>query len=143
MLLLDVNICVAAMRPDSSAQATSVREWLEPRLSGHTPVGISEFVLSAMVRITTHPRIFETPSSPAEATTFADALLAAPAAENVRSGQRHWSIFRSAVAEHRLRGNDVPDAYLASLALEHGATLVTLDRGFFRFAGLKLLNPLA
>lgn len=143
MLFLDVNICVAAIRPDSSDQANAVRDWLEPRLSGHIPVGISDFVLSAMIRIATHPRIFATPTSPGKAMTFAEALRTAPAAETVRSGQRHWSIFQSLVAGHRLRGNDVPDAYLASLALEHGATFVTLDRGFGRFAGLKLLDPLA
>lgn len=33
--------------------------------------------------------------------------------------------------------NDVPDAFLAALAIENDATLVTFDRGFARFAGLK------
>ena len=37
----------------------------------------------------------------------------------------------------------IPDAYLAALALEQGATLVTADRGFARYEGLRLLNPLA
>jgi hypothetical protein len=55
----------------------------------------------------------------------------------------HWSIFRDLVASHRLRGNDVPDAYLAAIALEAGATMATLDRGFARFAGLRLADPLA
>jgi predicted nucleic acid-binding protein len=35
------------------------------------------------------------------------------------------------------------DAVLAAIALEHGATVCTMDRGFSRFSGLKWTNPLA
>lgn len=33
-------------------------------------------------------------------------------------------------------GDRIPDAWLAALALEHRATLVTADRGFARYPGL-------
>jgi predicted nucleic acid-binding protein len=49
---------------------------------------------------------------------------------------------RDLVTSQRLRGSDVPDAYLASVAMEQGATMVTLDRGFRRFEGLRVLDPL-
>jgi hypothetical protein len=52
-------------------------------------------------------------------------------------------LFSAYVQELRLTGNDVPDAYLAALAVDHEATLVSLDRGFRRFPGLRLLDPLA
>ena len=52
-------------------------------------------------------------------------------------------MFASYVQELRLTGNDVPDAYLAALAVDHEATFVSLDRGFRRFPGLQLVNPLA
>jgi len=39
--------------------------------------------------------------------------------------------------------NDVPDADLAALAIEHGLTLCTSDAGFARFAGLRWMNPIA
>ena len=35
----------------------------------------------------------------------------------------------------------VPDAYLASIALDLDAELVTADRGFARFAGLRWRHP--
>lgn len=130
------------MRPDASSDASRVRDWIEEALNGHEQVGFSELVMSEVLRISTHPRIFRSPSSPAEAIAFTDALVAAPAAVVVRPGPRHWSIFRDLVAEHRLRGNDVPDGYLAALAMEVGATFVTRDRGFARFAGLRLADPL-
>lgn len=36
----------------------------------------------------------------------------------------------------------VPDAHLAALAIEHGLTLCTADRGFGRFPGLRWESPL-
>ena len=41
-----------------------------------------------------------------------------------------------------LRANDVPDAHLAALAVEHGLRLATSDSGFARFSGLQWFNPL-
>lgn len=143
MLFLDVNIVLSAFRFEASAQNGEMLAWLETRLSGHEPIGISEQALSSVVRISTNPRVFEQPSTPDEAIAFTDALLAAPAARVVRPGARHWSIFRELVSTLRLRGNDIPDAYLASLAMEHGATFVTRDRGFRRFEKLKTIDPLA
>lgn len=106
-------------------------------------LGVAEQVLASMLRIVTHPRIFEHPSSPAEALAFADAVVAAPNTHVVRPGPQHWPIFARWVAEQRLRGNDVPDAYLAALAVEAGATTVTRYAGFARFTGLRVLDPLA
>jgi hypothetical protein len=35
------------------------------------------------------------------------------------------------------------DIHLAALAIEHGLTLCSADRGFARFPGLRWENPLA
>jgi len=40
-------------------------------------------------------------------------------------------------------GNLVPDAHLAVLALEHGATLHSSDHDFARLASLRWIDPLA
>ena len=142
MLFLDVNVLVGAQRNDESPNSQTMRRWLEDALAGHQPIGISELALSAMVRLVTHPRLFEQPSAPSEAIAFADALLAAPQVTVVRPGGRHWAIFSELITEHRLRGNDVPDAYYAAIALEQGATIVSADRGFRRF-GIRILDPTA
>jgi predicted nucleic acid-binding protein len=39
------------------------------------------------------------------------------------------------------RGNLVPDAYLAALAIESGCEWVTLDQGFGRFPELRWRAP--
>lgn len=142
MYILDVNICVSAIRPETQRERT-VFNWLQAHLQGPEAVGILEFVLSSMTRIVTQHRLYDVPSSPQECMDFADALLRAPSAQAIRPGPRHWEIFSQLVTSHQLRGNDVPDAYLASIALEQGATFVTLDRGFARFEGLRIVDPLA
>lgn len=142
MLMLDVNVCVYAFRGESRRHA-EFKGWLEQSLSGPEPVGLPEQVLASTIRLVTNHRIYGDPSTPAEALSFCDAILDAPAAMRVRPGERHWGIFRGLVSLHGLRGNDIPDVYLAALALEQGATLVTTDRGFARYEGLRLMDPLA
>ena len=39
-------------------------------------------------------------------------------------------------------GKLIPDAYLAALALEHGCEVVTADKDFRRFPGLRWRHPL-
>ena len=41
------------------------------------------------------------------------------------------------------KGNLVPDAYLAALAIESGSEWITTDRDFSRFPGLCWRHPLA
>jgi hypothetical protein len=141
VLLLDVNVCVYAFRRESGRHE-DFKAWLEQALSGSEPVGLPEPVLASTIRLVTNHRIYQDPSTPAAVLSFCDALLDAPAAMRVRPGERHWAIFRDLVSQHGLRGNDIPDAYLAALALEQGATWVTTDRGFARYEGLRVLDPL-
>lgn len=141
MLLLDVNICLYAFRRESRRHE-EFKAWLDQALVGPEPVGLPELVLASMIRLVTNHRIYQDPSTPAAGLSFCDAILAAPAAMRVRPGQRHWGIFRSLVSKHGLRGNDIPDAYLAALALEQRATWVSTDHGFARYPGLLLLDPL-
>lgn len=140
--LLDVNVCLHALFPDSSPESEAVTAWLQDAVQSPEPLGLSEEVLASMIRIATNARIYQVPSSVADAVAFADALLAAPRAVMVRPARRHWALFTALLTDLGLRANDVPDAFLAALALEHEAQLVTRDRGFRRFPGLRVLDPL-
>lgn len=51
----------------------------------------------------------------------------------VRPGPRHWEIVRSLCEDAGVRGNLVPDAWLAALAIESGSEWITTDRDFTRF----------
>ena len=137
----DVDVLVNAFR-DDAVHHDRCRAWLVEAASRREPVGFSELVLSGVLRILTHPRIFHPPTPTEEAGVFVDALLAQPAATPLRPGSAHWRIFRGLLATRLPTGNRIPDAYHAALAIEHGCEWVTLDRGFAMYAGLRSRNLL-
>lgn len=104
---------------------------------------MSDLVLSGFVRVVTHPRVFKQPSSLDDAMTFASQLRDQPNCVVIVPGNAHWRIFTRLCAEANVRGNLVPDAYFAALAIEHGCDWITTDGDFSRFAGLKWRHPLS
>lgn len=140
MLIPDVNIFIYAFRRES-ARHDEYRDWLQNALAGPEIVGISELVLSGFLRIVTNHRIFVDPTSPEKALEFCAAVLNGRSANSVRPTERHWVVFEQICRDVRARANVVPDAYHAALALEHGATWITTDRGFARFPGLRWSTP--
>lgn len=77
------------------------------------------------------------------ALAFATALRSQPNAVPVTPGARHWEIFESLCMAVGAKGDLVPDAYLAALAIESGSEWITPDRDFSRFPGLRWRHPLA
>jgi toxin-antitoxin system PIN domain toxin len=142
MLIPDVNILLTAHRRDSPDHQPA-HAWLTAALGGAEVFGVFPLVLSAVVRIATNPRVYTPASTPDEALSFCADVLRPRTARVVSPSGRHWEIFADLVRSMRARANDVPDAYLAALAIEQGATFVTRDRGFHRFATLRVLDPLA
>lgn len=72
---------------------------------------------------------------------FVEALRGAPNCLHVVPGQRHWEIFTRLCRDTRAKGNLVPDAYLAALAIESGSEWMTTDRDYSRFPGLRWRDP--
>lgn len=99
-------------------------------------------MLASFLRIVTNHRVYREPTPPGAALAFCEAVLTAPSAVPVRPGARHWTIFTGLCTTVGARGNTVPDAYLAALAIELGASWVTTDYAFARFPGLRLRRPL-
>lgn len=55
-----------------------------------------------------------------------------------------WEAFAAlARADPQIRGNLVPDSWLAALAIAHRCRLATADRGFARFPDLDWFDPVA
>jgi uncharacterized protein len=100
-------------------------------------------VLSGFVRVVTHPRVFSPPSTLRDALAFAEAVRGQPNCVVIGPGPRHWDIFTRLCLEADARGNLVPDAYFAALAIESGSDWVTTDRDFARFPTLRWRHPLA
>lgn len=95
-----------------------------------------------MLRVVTHPRIFERPTPAGEAIGFARSLVSAPNCVALAPGPRHWEIFIGLCEATGATGNAIPDAYLAALAIESGSEWITTDGGFARYQGLRWRHPL-
>jgi toxin-antitoxin system PIN domain toxin len=140
MILMDVNVLVYAHREDTNDHLLYLR-WLESLLNGDVTFGYSELVLSGFLRVVTHRKIFETPSSLSKAVQFANQIRDAGTSILLSPGEHHWGIFLGFIDAINAKGNDIPDAYHAALAMEWGCLWVTTDKGFKRFEGLKSKHP--
>lgn len=142
MILPDVNVLVHAFRVDAPRHS-DYNGWLRRSLSDREPIGLSELVLSGVLRVLTHRRVFVPPTPHEAALAFVEFLRGHGNTVMVQPGPRHWEIFVSLCRASGAAGNLVPDAYLAALAIEHGCEWITSDLDFARFPGLRWRHPLA
>lgn len=140
MLLCDVNVLVYAHREDASNHQAYL-QWLEALLNADETFAVSELVLSGFLRIVTHPKIFDPPSTLSEALEFVNAIRAQPNCAVVSANNRHWDIFQKLCQEANAKGNLIPDAYHAALAIASGCEWITTDKGFSRYPGLRWRPP--
>lgn len=137
MTLWDVNLWVYAFRADSPFHEAS-RSRLTTELEGRSSFIFCPSVASSFLRLVTNPRIFKCPSSVAEAWSFIDWLEAHPSAVFAEADEMTFGIWKHLCLVAGAVGNDVPDAYLAAIALRNDATLVTMDAGMKRWAGVSV-----
>ena len=140
MLLPDLNVLISAHRTDSPSHAVC-RDWLRSVYAGDEAFGLCAPVLIGLVRVLTHPRVFMPPDTLDQAFAFVESLVGHPNALVLNPGRDHLRLFAESCRSADARGDLVTDAYLAALALETGATLVSLNRHFARFPGLRWQRP--
>lgn len=141
MILVDVNVLIYAYRQDADGHE-QYRSWLDLTTGADTPCGAPDVVLSGFLRVVTNPRALSPPAPVDHALTFIERLRQRPSYVPIGPGPRHWAIFARLCREANVKGNLVPDAYLAALAIETGGELVTTDRDFARFPRLRWRHPL-
>ena len=140
MILPDVNVLIYAFRSDSVDHA-NYKKWLEEVINGDAAFGVAPQVLSSVVRICTHPKVFKQPSDLKETLAFCNVILACPNATLIVPQERHWSIFQTLCVTCKVTGNLVPDAWFAALAIESGCEWITTDGDFARFEELNCRTP--
>jgi len=141
MILADVNVLVYAHRQDALRHHEYLG-WWDQVLNSDAAFGVSDLVVSGFLRVVTHPRVFRDPTPLDRALTFATSIRDHPNAVTLAPGERHWDIFQRLCREANAKGNLIPDAYLAALAIESGAEWITTDRDYARFPGLRWRHPL-
>jgi toxin-antitoxin system PIN domain toxin len=141
MDFLDVNVLVNAFRRDAQRHK-EFAAFVTAMVDGDQPFAIPAVVFSSFFRIVTHPKIFKHPSEFKDARVFAEQLHDSAQCLIVVPGPKHWPIFLDLCERGRARGAMVADAYLAAMAVEIGAELVTDDRGMGRWPGLRWRHPI-
>ncbi len=141
MYLMDVNIFVYAYRKDVTNHLL-YKEWFESVVNSGDFYGVSELVLSGFLRVVTHPRVFNNPSSINDAVAFVRQIKDRSNAVVITPKERHWSIFEDLISSTQATGNLIPDAYHAALSIEAGCEWITTDKGFNKFKGLTFKHPL-
>ena len=141
MTLLDVNLLLYAYNSDAPQQSTVAR-WLTELLESGETIALPWVTIWAFIRICTNPRIWKNPRPVKEAFAIIDKWLAQPDVVLLQPGPRHREILEQLIEEHNATGPLVPDAVLATLAIENGALLASTDQDFSRFRGLRWINPL-
>ena len=141
MIIVDANLLLYAVNEDASHH-TAARAWLEAAVSGTETVGLPWLVLLAFLRLATRNGLFQKPLTVDAAFEVIADWTQQPAVTIPEPTTRHLQIMRELVSPLGLAGNLTSDAYLAALAIEHGAELCSADSDFGRFARLRWRNPL-
>jgi len=141
----DVNVLVAASRSDHPHHAVA-RTWLEQAVAAAasgSALTVMPMVLASFLRLVSSPKIFRAPTPVEGAVAYADALLAAPGVHLASLGPE-WPRLRQLCLDRPLKGNALPDAWLAAATIHLGEHLVSFDRDFKKMLGrsqFTLLEP--
>ena len=141
MLIPDINVLVYAARVQAPAHDRFLA-WLDGALRETEPVALVAPVAAGVMRILTNPRVFAQPQQVDEAAGFLEAIMKSAACVTPAPSSRHLPLFLDLCRRSGAKGDLAPDAWLAATAIDLGATLVTADRGFARFPGLRWRHPL-
>jgi len=141
MQAIDTNLLIHA-EVDSSKHHDLALRILQDLADGAQPWAIPWPCVYEFLRVVTHPRVFHPPVPLNIALEDLQQLLASPSLFLLAETGRHASLLDQVVRQAGATGNLIHDAHIVALCLEHGVSeIITGDRDFSRFAGLKILNP--
>lgn len=141
MKAVDTSVLVYA-RVAASRHHTRARTLLGELAQGAVAWAIAWPCIYEFLRVVTHTRIYHPPLPSDVALESVRSLLNSPSLMLLSETPLHAAILDQVVRQSGATGNLIHDAYIVALCLEHGVTeLVTGDRDFTRFSGLRVVNP--
>ncbi|NRF72336.1 PIN domain-containing protein [Aquincola sp. S2] len=135
MKLPDVNVLLYAVNSASPQHAVAKQALREAFEQGE--VGLPWAVLLGFLRLSTRTGILSRPLPVEQGLLVLHSWLDHPAAVALAPSDRHAAILGRLLIGAGQGGPLVSDAHLAALAIEHNAELLSFDRDFARFAGLR------
>ncbi len=142
MIALDTNILVPAHRRDA-AMHVAARRCVTELAEGSQPWALPWPCVHEFLAITTHPRIFDPPSSLEEALRQVEMWTESPSVRLIGERPDHLRQLRATLVPGAVVGPRVHDGRVAAICRSNAVTeLWTVDRDFSRFPGLVTRNPL-
>lgn len=142
MKVVDLNVLIYAVDGGSPHHAKVLPYW-QRTLDGDESVGLPWIVIVGFLRLTTNGRVFATPLAVEAACEMVDDWLALDVVSVPLEKPTHWKVLGEFVRASGTAANLVTDAHIAAIATTRDATLVSCDRDFARFDGLRVENPLS
>ncbi len=136
MLLPDTNLLLNAVHADSPQHARA-RQALEQLLDDSRGMALVWVVLMGFVRLSTKRGILPSPLGVADVLGIVDEWLAHPRTRVLDPGPLHAGIFGRLLLSAGTAGDLTTDAHIAAIAIEHQAEVLTFDKDFARFTGLR------
>jgi hypothetical protein len=141
VIAVDTNILVHAHRRGTTHHEQALA-LLAALGEGPAPYALFWPSLYEFLRVVTHHRVFDPPSTTVEALEAIRDFLAPPVVRVLSETARHPSLLDRVLQESRVTGNLIHDAHLVALALEHGVhEILTLDGDFARFPQVASRSP--
>jgi toxin-antitoxin system PIN domain toxin len=142
MILPDANALLHAVNRASDQHEAALAA-LRQGFDDPRGVAFAWTALLAFLRLSTRRGIFPAPLPAEDALRVIEHWLGHPRAQVAHPGDRHAEILGRLLRSAGTAGNLTTDAHLAALAIEHGATIVSFDRDFARFEGVRWTLPTA
>ncbi len=140
-ILVDANLVLWAHHR-SFPEHEAAHAWWAEKLRETPFVGIPWSTILAFLRLSTHPRVLSRPVSIGDAWQEVCAWLELGNVRVPVPGDRHIAILGELLIGTHAVGNHTSDAHMAALAIEWGLELVSADRDFARYPGLRWRDPL-
>lgn len=143
MQAVDTNVLIYA-EITSSQHHRRARQVLVQLAEGAAAWAIPWPCIYEFLRVVTHPRVYHPPVPAEIALQDLRNLLASPSLLLLSETPRHHAVLEDVIRQSGVSGNLIHDAHIVALCLEHGVSeLLTGDRDFARFTGMRFTDPFA
>ena len=138
MIAVDTNVLIYAHRREAEFHGVATAKLI--RLAeGTEPWALPVFCVIEFMRVVTHRRVFNPPSTIVQAMAFINGVVAAPTCRVALPGADFLGHLETTARQADVRGNLMFDAQIVALCREHGiAEILTNDHDFERFDRVQI-----
>jgi toxin-antitoxin system PIN domain toxin len=138
LIAVDTNILVYAHREELPLHSKALAR-LTDLAESPLPWGLPVFCIAEFLRVVTHPKLFDPPSSIEDGLEAIAGLAKSPSLALLNPGAMYWDIFYEVARQSRVHGNLLYDAQIVAVCRENGVNdILSEDRDFSRFMGVNL-----